>query len=124
MIEQTLEEIFKKLFENNIAKITVDYNGGNDEGYFENLQLHNKEKQIINVNWEKLFGEDTKLNDDVLADLIAEDEKLNQYGSFAGDYSCHGTLTINTETGDFDDDGEWTTYESNNNSGNIYGDAA
>ena len=126
MIEESIKDICKKLFEHEIVKITVDYSGGNDEGYFENLQLHNKEKQIVNVDYSEIFGENTEIEDDTITDLIANDDQLNQYGSFAGEYTCNGTITINTENGDFDDDGQMTyeEYDSNPNSGNIYGDAA
>ena len=126
MIEETIKDICKKLFEHKIVKITVDYEGGNDEGWFQDLKFFNKKDKEIIVSYSEIFGEDTEVDEEAITNLIANDDELNQYGSFAGDYSCHGTITINTKTGDFDDDGSMTynEYDSNNNSGNIYGDAA
>ena len=126
MIEETIKDICKKLFEHKIVKITVDYEGGNDSGFFQDLKFFNKKNEEITINYSEIFGEDTEVDEEAIIDLIANDDKLNQYGSFAGEYSCNGTVTINTENGDFDDDGSMTyeEYNSNNNSGNIYGDAA
>ena len=126
MIEETIKDICKKLFEHKIVKITVDYEGGNDSGFFQDLKFFNKKNEEITINYSEIFGEDTEVDEEAIIDLIANDDELNQYGSFAGEYSCNGTVTINTENGDFDDDGSMTyeEYNSNNNSGNIYGDAA
>ena len=126
MIEESIKDICKKLFEHEIVKITVDYSGGNDEGFFENIKFFNKENVEKTIFFTEIFGEDTEINEEAITDKIANDDQLNQYGSFAGEYSCNGTITINTENGDFDDDGQMTyeEYDSNPNSGNIYGDAA
>ena len=48
----------------------------------------------------------------------------DRWYSFAGDYSCNGTVTINTETGDYTDSADYTIqeYTDESRSGNVYKD--
>ena len=83
--------------------------------------------------WELLYNqlknldldEDEDFDDDNFEALVYADEgRLNQWYSFAGEYSVNGTLTINTETGDFTDSADYTTaeYSDESKSGNVFKD--
>ena len=54
--------------------------------------------------------------------VYGDQGRLNQWYSFAGEYSVNGTIKLDTATGEFDDSGEQQTYEPQSNTGNLYKD--
>ena len=126
MITHEIIDVIKKLHKNGIIKIEIDYSGGNDEGSFDNPVFYNESGTVPVIDWTKILNlsEDDNFDDDHFTALIHYDEgRLNQWYSFAGEYSCNGTITINTETGEFEDSGQETTYQDQSNNGNIYKDS-
>jgi hypothetical protein len=118
MLEK-IEDVLKALYKHGITKITIEYEGGYDEGTFDECVFYKGEDKVT-VEWNKVMNdENTEFDDDNFLGLIYSDYgRLNQHYSFASEYSCRGTVTINTETGDFNDNGfehtETDTYQTGN----------
>lgn len=127
MSENNIQDVLRALHTQGITSVEVEYSGGGDEGSFENATFFNNEKQKCSVDWNKtldLSEDDTFDEDDFLGLIYGDQGRLNQWYSFAGEYSVSGTLTINTETGDFDDSADYRheEYSDESKSGNIYKD--
>ena len=123
MSEMTIDEVIRALHTQGITKITFDYSGGGDEGSFETPEFYEGDKKVY-PDWTKVMAdEETDYDEDSFLGQVYEDYgRLNRWYSFAGDYSCNGTVTINTETGDFDDSGEQSTMEHQTHTGNVFKD--
>jgi len=120
-----IQDVIKALHKNGYTKITICYDGGNDDGSFQDLTFYKGDKSEL-VDWDKVLEiteDDKSFDDDDFIGLVHGDyDRLNQWGSFAGDYSVHGTVTIDTASGDFTDDYEESTFMSNDKTGNVYKD--
>ena len=122
MSDKTIENVLRALHTQGITKVEIEYSGGNDEGSFDRPVFYADDKSVT-VDWTKTLD----LNEDEDFDealVYADEGRLNQWYSFAGEYSVNGTLTINTETGDFDDSADFTTseYSDESKSGNVFKD--
>lgn len=119
----TIDQVIKALHKQGITKITFDYSGGGDEGSFDTPEFY-KGDEKVNPNWTIVMSdEDTDYDEDSFLGQVYEDYgRLNQWYSFAGDYSCSGTVTIDTATGDFDDSGEQSSTEYQSHTGNVFKD--
>ena len=127
MSDKTIEDALRALHTQGITKVEIEYSGGNDEGQFEEAVFFDADDKSVTVEWAKTLDldEDEDFDDGNFESLIYSDEgRLNQWYSFAGEYSVNGTLTINTETGDFDDSADFTTseYSDESKSGNVFKD--
>jgi len=125
MSDKTIEDVLRALHTQGITKIEIEYSGGNDEGQFEEAVFFDTDNKSVAVEWARTLDldEDEDFDDENFLALIYSDEgRLNQWYSFAGEYSVRGTLTINTETGDFDDSGEQSTMEAQSHTGNVFKD--
>jgi hypothetical protein len=120
MLEK-IEDVLKALHKHGITKITIAYEGGHDEGTFDECVFYKGEDKVM-VEWDKVINdENTEFDDDHFLGLIYSDYgRLNQHYSFASEYSCRGTVTINTETGDFNDDGYEHTETDTYHTGNVF----
>jgi hypothetical protein len=121
-----ITQVLKALANNGYTKVTIDYDGGNDDGSFNDPTFYKGDK-IELVKWDKVLGinfEDGEdFDDSHFMELVYGDHgRLNQYYSFAGEYSVHGTITINTLTGEFEDSGEQSSWECTSHIGNVYQD--
>lgn len=140
-----LKDFFKT---NKIKYIVAGFSGGHDEGGFNGYEFqdenHNKIENLKHVhcvytNYDCVYEEREgykyyyEINHWVYteSDLINIENEflykygfLNEYGSFAGDYSVDGEITINVETGDWDNTARQTIeeYEEISNNGNIFND--
>ena len=126
MSDKTIEDVLRALHTQGITKVEIEYSGGNDEGSFDSPVFYAEDKSVT-VDWTKTLDldEDEDFDDGNFESLIYADEgRLNQQYSFAGEYSVNGTLTINTETGDFTDSADYTTaeYSDESKSGNVFKD--
>lgn len=121
MLENNIEEVIKLLHKQGITKIAIEYSGGHDEGSFETPVFYQGDKEV-NVHWDKVFNnEDTTYNEDNFLDQIYSDYgRLNQHYSFASEYSCSGTVTIDTKTGNFNDNGFEQTETDTYHTGNVF----
>ena len=122
-----ITNVLRALHTQGITKFEIEYSGGGDEGTFENSKFYNQDNKEISVDWNKTLdlSEDETFDIDDFEGLIYGDQgRLNQWYSFAGDYSCNGTVTINTETGDYTDSADYTVqeYTDESRSGNVYKD--
>lgn len=122
-----ITNVLRALHTQGITKVEIEYSGGGDEGTFENSKFYNQDNKEISVDWNKTLdlSEDETFDIDDFEGLIYGDQgRLNQWYSFAGDYSCNGTVTINTETGDYTDSADYTVqeYTDESRSGNVYKD--
>ena len=122
-----ITNVLRALHTQGITKVEIEYSGGGDEGTFENSKFYNQDNKEISVDWNKALdlSEDETFDIDDFEGLIYGDQgRLNQWYSFAGDYSCNGTVTINTETGDYTDSADYTVqeYTDEPRSGNVYKD--
>ena len=127
MSDKTIEDVLRALHTQGITKVEIEYSGGNDEGSFEEAVFFSEDGTVPVINWTKTLDldEDEDFDDEHFLALIYSDEgRLNQWYSFAGEYSVNGTLTINTETGDFTDSADYTTaeYSDESKSGNVFKD--
>ena len=121
-----IREIIKALHKNGYTKIDISYDGGNDDGYFQDLIFYKGDKSEL-VDWNKVLEirdeDDKSFDDEDFIGLVHGDySRLNQWGSFAGDYTVRGTVTIDTVSGDFTDDYEESTLVANDKTGNVYTD--
>ena len=126
MSDKTIEDVLRALHTQNITKVEIEYSGGNDEGSFDSPVFYAENKSVV-VDWTKTLDldEDEDFDDGNFESLIYSDEgRLNQWYSFAGEYSVTGTITINTETGDFTDSADYThqEYSDETKSGNVFKD--
>ena len=121
MSDKTIENVLRALHTQGITKVEIEYSGGNDEGSFDRPVFYADDKSVT-VDWTKTL--DLNEDEDFDALVYADEGRLNQWYSFAGEYSVNGTLTINTETGDFDDSADFTTseYSDESKSGNVFKD--
>ena len=136
MTDRNIQDVCKSLHKAGIIRVEIDYSGGNDDGSFEEVRYYQNEKIVggvatanketqANVDWSKVLKleEDEDFDDDSFLGLVYGDQgRLNQWYSFAGEYSCNGTIKLDTATGEFDDSGQQTTWESQGNTGNLYKD--
>lgn len=133
--ERKITDVIKALNKAGITKLEITYSGGGDDGSFEEVNFFKQETEgtvakltktvPCTVDWTKVLNlsdDEDYSDEDFLGSVYGDQGRLNQWYSFAGEYSCNGTITVNTETGEYDDDGYHTTEEPNNNSGNIYKD--
>lgn len=130
----SLKETFTK---HKITYILGDYEGGNDSGGFEHVYFADDQENIINIKKEdekdfRIWVDKKKIyryeNEkakklsvfytknyveknliDELEDMIYATGALSEYGSFAGEFSCHGTVKLNVLTHDWTRDGNETS---------------
>ena len=134
--ERKITDVIKALNKAGITKLEITYSGGHDDGSFEEVNFFKQETEgtvakltktvPCTVDWTKVLNlsdDEDYSDEDFLGSVYGDQGRLNQWYSFAGEYSCNGTITVNTETGEYDDDGYHTTEEPNSNSGNIYKDS-
>lgn len=136
MIERNIQDVCKSLHKAGIIKVEIDYSGGGDDGSFHEVRYYKNDEIVggvatlnqvkqTTVYWNTVLDleEDEDFDDESFLGLVYEDQgRLNQWYSFAGDYSANGTITLDTATGDFEDSGEHQVYEPQNNTGNLYKD--
>lgn len=72
-----------------VIRATVEFSGGNDEGYCENIVL------FYGNGTSEMVSEYPKHEDERKADLVdlLTIPVYDRYGGFAGDFSVHGELT-------------------------------
>ena len=134
--EPKITDVIKALNKAGITKLEITYSGGHDDGSFEEVNFFKQETEgtvakltktvPCTVDWTKVLNlsdDEDYSDEDFLGSVYGDQGRLNQWYSFAGEYSCSGTITVNTETGEYDDDGYHTTEEPSSNSGNIYKDS-
>ena len=126
MSDKTIEDVLRALHTQGINRVEIEYSGGNDEGSFDSPIFYS-ENESVTVDWTKTLdlNEDEDFDDGNFESLIYSDEgRLNQWYSFAGEYSVTGTIIINTETGDFTDSADYThqEYSDETKSGNVFKD--
>jgi hypothetical protein len=71
MIERDMRKIIKSLNQNGITSFEVSYDGGNDEGCFDDLTFY-KNKKKVNVNWNEVMNlsdDEDYSDDEFLADI-------------------------------------------------------
>lgn len=136
MTERNIQDVCKSLHKAGIIKVEIDYSGGNDDGSFDEVRYYKNDEIVggvatlnqvkqTTVYWNTVLDleEDEDFDDESFLGLVYGDQgRLNQWYSFAGDYSVNGTITLDTATGDFEDSGEQQVYEPQNNTGNLYKD--
>lgn len=136
MTERNIQDVCKSLHKAGIIKVEIDYSGGNDDGSFDEVRYYKNDEIVggvatlnqvkqTTVYWNTVLDleEDEDFDDESFLGLVYGDQgRLNQWYSFAGEYSVNGTITLDTATGDFEDSGEQQTYEPQNNTGNLYKD--
>lgn len=121
-----IRQVLKALSNNGYTKVTIEYDGGNDDGSFYDPTFYKGDKTET-VDWNKVLeiksDDDEDFDNDNFMELVYGDHgRINQYYSFAGDYSVHGTITIDTLTGLVQDDGEESTWKSVDRECNVYKD--
>lgn len=125
MTDMDIKDVLQSLAKQGFVKITLEYSGGSDDGYFEAPMFFVEDKKTKKQkskipDWRSI---DEKLDEDEFIHLIYQDMgRLNQWYSFAGDYSCNGTLTIDPITGEFEDSGQQSIYEPALYTGNVFKD--
>ena len=85
-----ITNVLRALHTQGITKVEIEYSGGGDEGTFENSKFYNQDNKEISVDWNKTLdlSEDETFDIDDFEGLIYGDQgRLNQWYSFAGDYS-------------------------------------
>ncbi len=88
------EAVLAYLSENGYVKAEVDFQGGNDEGYCENIDLIDTDGETISVS--AYYG----ATHDVIPEWVNEalqEPVYNKYGSFAGDFQVYGRLIWDAE---------------------------
>ena len=129
-----LKETFTKY---KITYIIGEYEGGNDSGGFDHVYLTDDQENIINIKKEdekdfriwvdkkniyryenekakklSVFYTMTYVEKnliDELENIIYSTGALDEYGSFAGEFNCSGTVKLNVFTNDWTKDGNETT---------------
>lgn len=136
MKERNIQDVCKSLHKAGIIKVEIDYSGGGDDGSFDEVRYYKNDEIVggvatlnqvkeTTVYWNTVLDleEDEDFDDHSFLGLVYGDQgRLNQWYSFAGDYSVNGTITLDTATGDFEDSGQQQVYEPQNNTGNLYKD--
>ena len=136
MTERNIQDVCKSLHKAGIIKVEIDYSGGGDDGNFDEVRYYKNDEIVggvatlnqvkqTTVYWNTVLDleENEDFDDESFLGLVYGDQgRLNQWYSFAGDYSVNGTITLDTATGDFEDSGEQQVYEPQNNTGNLYKD--
>jgi hypothetical protein len=87
-------EAFALMRRRNIVKAVCHYSGGNDEGSVDQITC----TLADGSTWD-LPSWGGKPDEQELADLLSE-PVYDQYGTFAGDFSCYGTVTWDVSTGE------------------------
>ena len=148
-IKEILKSLKDAFIKHNIAYIVGQFSGGNDEGGFDSVYLANSEKKEIIIKEENKrefnFFVDKKNiyrfdNDkekkisvfytvtnseknllDVLEDTLYSTGALEEYGSFAGEFSVSGTVKLDVFDYTWNRDGQESveTYERNMDEGNL-----
>jgi hypothetical protein len=122
MIERDMRKIIKSLNQNGITSFEVSYDGGNDDGCFDDLTFY-KNKKKVNVNWNEVMNlsdDEDYSDDEFLADIYSDYGRLNPYYSFAGEYTVHGKITVDTVTGEIDNEGEQSTWQGISEKSNLF----
>jgi len=134
--EKNIIDALKDQFDKSkITYIVGDFSGGHDEGGFDEIKFTDKNDNEIKpeslqthwVNQYKLFKHDNKkqiayfyqeyatsvdLNDaSQLESLMWQTGALNQFGSFAGEYSVNGSVKLDLNTKKYILDGSQTIEE-------------
>jgi len=128
-VKEVLEKAKTAFQNNNVRYIVGDFSGGNDSGGFDNVYLADKNKNCLTIlpkdkeelklcfPKSKLFkveNENKKeisiyemtsydyhdiTNEDFLSELLYDCGCLEEYGSFAGEFSVNGTVELDVFTG-------------------------
>ena len=145
-ILKSLKDVFTK---NKIQYIIGQFSGGHDEGGFDSVYLANKENDEIVIKEQKKedfnfyvikkkfyrfdndkekkislfytdnYDKNNLLN--ILEEILYSTGCLEEYGSFAGEFSVDGTVTLDVFTGKWNRDGQETveSYEANAEEGEL-----
>jgi hypothetical protein len=148
-VKEILKELKDTFIKHNIAYIIGQFSGGNDEGGFDSVYLADSEKNEIIIKeenkWDFRFFvgkkniykfdnekekkmsvfytitnvEQNLLN--VLDDTLYSTGALEEYGSFAGEFSVHGTVKLDVFNYSWERDGQESveTYERNTDEGEL-----
>jgi hypothetical protein len=148
-VKEILKSLKDTFIKHNIAYIVGEFSGGNDEGGFDSVYLADSEKKEIIIKEENKrefnFFVDKKNiyrfdNDkekkisvfytltnseknllDVLDDTLYSTGALEEYGSFAGEFSVSGTVKLDVFDYTWNRDGQESveTYERNMDEGSL-----
>jgi hypothetical protein len=148
-IKEILKELKDTFIKHNIKYIVATFSGGNDEGGFDSVYLANdKEEEIVIeeknkpefrffVNKKNIYKFDNEKEKkisvfytitnseknllDVLDDTLYSTGALEEYGSFAGEFSVHGTVKLDVFKYSWERDGQESveTYERNTDEGEL-----
>jgi len=148
-IKEILKELKDTFIRHNIKYIIGTFSGGNDEGGFDSVYLANdKEEEIVIeeknkpefrffVNKKNIYKFDNEKEKkisvfytitnseknllDVLDDTLYSTGALEEYGSFAGEFSVHGTVKLDVFNYSWERDGQESveTYERNTDEGEL-----
>jgi len=134
-ISNIIDALKDQFDKSKITYIVGDFSGGHDEGGFDEIKFTDKNDNEIKpeslkthwVNQYKLFKHDNKkqiayfsqeyatsvdLNDaSQLESLMWQTGALNQFGSFAGEYSVNGSVKLDLNTKKYILDGSQTIEE-------------
>jgi hypothetical protein len=148
-VKEILKSLKDSFIKHNIAYIVGQFSGGNDEGGFDSVYFTDSEKNEIIIKEEnkrdfnffvdkkniyrfdnekekKISVFYTVTNSeknllDVLEDTLYSTGALEEYGSFAGEFSVSGTVKLSVFDYTWDRDGQESveTYERNMDEGSL-----
>lgn len=153
-VKEILKELKDTFIRHNVKYIIGTFSGGNDEGGFDNVYLANHEEKEIVIKEDFDFRRDFRFfvnkkniytyeNEkakkisvfytitnseknllDVLEDTIYSTGALEEYGSFAGEFSVTGTVKLDVFNYTWERDGQESveTYERNYDDGTLSSD--
>ena len=153
-VKEILKELKDTFIRHNVKYIIGTFSGGNDEGGFDNVYLADHEEKEIVIKEDFDFRRDFRFfvnkkniytyeNEkakkisvfytitnseknllDVLEDIIYSTGALEEYGSFAGEFSVTGTVKLDVFNLTWERDGQESveTYERNYDDGTLSSD--
>jgi len=153
-VKEILKELKDTFIRHNVKYIIGTFSGGNDEGGFDNVYLANHEEKEIVIKEDFDFRRDFRFfvskkniytyeNEkakkisvfytitnseknllDVLEDTLYSTGALEEYGSFAGEFSVTGTVKLDVFNYTWERDGQESveTYERNYDDGTLSSD--
>jgi len=90
----TQGEVFAELQKRGVSRVLVDYSGGGDEGGVDDIRLFD----LAGKEMGRMCDTHKETLDDHLARALGA-PVYEQYGSFAGEFSCAGTVEWNVKAG-------------------------
>ena len=115
------QAVFRNLKDRGVSKVVVEFHGGNDEGFCEDIVLRDKDGKVIITLQEhgggtvynpktKTYETPTRTGDEELADALAQ-PVYDEWGGFAFPGWVEGEVTWDVEKGSVSQSGQQSVEE-------------